>query len=122
MCRREREGHRSIERGVRSSPSVEAALTVTVVLAARTIAKGGQRVTDDALTLLARSTLAMVFLYEAKPTMRHEPMPVTVTKARNTSLVNLASLSITSTMEDSEQDHRHISRIRHRLRRAREAR
>ena len=44
------------------SPSVEAALTVTVVVAARTVAEGGQRVTEDAVGPLARSAEAMVFL------------------------------------------------------------
>ncbi len=39
------------------------------------------------MTLLARSTLALVFLWYAEPTMRLEPKPLA--KARNTSLVNL---------------------------------
>ena len=41
------------------------------------------------MTPLARSTLALVSLWYAEPTMRHEPM--LLTKARNTSLVKLAS-------------------------------
>ncbi len=47
------------------------------------------------MTPLARSSLALVFLWYAEPTMRHEPMPLA--KARNTALVNLGSWSTTST-------------------------
>jgi hypothetical protein len=45
------------------------------------------------ITPLARSTLALVFLWYAEPTMRHEPMPLA--KAQNTALVSLESWSTT---------------------------
>ncbi len=55
----------------------ERQVAVLVVLA--TVGEGAQCVTDDAL---ARSTLAVVFLWYAEPTMRHEPQPLA--EARNT--------------------------------------
>ena len=41
------------------------------------------------MTPFARSTLALVFLWYAEPTMRLEP--ILLTNARNTSLVNFGS-------------------------------
>ena len=61
------------------------------------------------MTPLARSTLALVFLWYAEPMMRHEPMPLA--KARNTSLVNLGSWSTTSTSGKPSPERRHISRM-----------
>jgi hypothetical protein len=58
---------------------------------------------------LARSTLALVFLWYAEPTMRLEPMPLA--KARNTSLVNLGSLSTTSTSGNPSPERSHMSRM-----------
>ena len=56
---------------------------------------GAKHVRRAQMTPLARSTLALVLLWYAEPTRRHEP--IFLRKARNTLLVNLASWSITST-------------------------
>ena len=60
-------------------------------------------------TPLVRSTSALVFLWYAEPTMRHEPM--LLTKARNTSLVNLGWWPTTSTSENPALDREHMSRM-----------
>jgi hypothetical protein len=61
------------------------------------------------MTPLVRSTLALVFLWYAEPTMRHEPM--LLTKARNTSLVNWGSWSTTRTSGKPAPLRRHMSRM-----------
>ena len=58
---------------------------------------------------LARSTLALVLLRYAEPTMRHEPM--LLAKARKTWLVNLASRSTMRTLGKPAQERRHMSRM-----------
>ena len=83
-----------MKKGVSPSPRVEAALLIA------NTARGSCRSQSSFLPLakarsvspmtpLARSTLALVFLWYAEPTMRHEPMPLT--KAWNTADVNLGS-------------------------------
>ena len=85
------EGHQAVAEGGRRVVDDELGgqeVDVPVVLAS--VGVGAQRIADAAdVTPLARSTLALVFLWYAEPTMRHEPM--LLTKARNTSLVNLGS-------------------------------
>ena len=77
---------------------MEQQVVVPVVIAA--VGEGAQCVADDPVGAL---------LWYAKPTMRPEPQPLT--KARNTSLVNLELWSTTSTSGKPSPDRRHRSRM-----------
>jgi hypothetical protein len=83
-----------MNKGVGSPPSVDVVSLMANTASGRWPSQSSLRplakVPNVLLTTpLARSTLALVFLWYAEPTMRHEPQPLA--KARNTSLVNLES-------------------------------
>ena len=103
-----------MKKGVSPSPRVEAALLIANTARGSCRSQSSFRPLAKArsvspITQLARSTLALVFLWYAEPTMRHEPMPLT--KARNTSLVNLGSWSTTNTSGKPSPERRHMSRM-----------
>jgi hypothetical protein len=102
------------KKGVSVPPSVDAALLTANTAIGRWPSQSSLRPLAKArnvslITPLARSTLALVFLWYAKPTIRHEPMPLA--KAWNTALVNLESWSTTSTSGKPSPDRRHMSRL-----------
>jgi hypothetical protein len=82
----------SIKKGVSPSPRVELELLMANTVrgscwSQSSLCPLAKARSVSPMTLLARSTLALVFLWYAEATMRHEPM--LWTKARNIALVNL---------------------------------